>query len=525
MSQPWATLRALGLYKLRDASWGVDYVSSAIMRMSNEDNGFRPDELDDFLERGGFHWIPQFLQGQVAEEGNWRDFLVDTLERCLEFVFYSNVLIATLYMIFLVMIALAAPVDFGIRGIRNSVLRSSIIYGLLFLVWQAANNHVDNTHWAKDIKAGRKYTDAFRNEHTYTPKLSHLSSTLPHRKDVLIETRYGSRHLHMYNDFTNDHPGSRVFHKLVQEHKTAFASVKSEFFRNALATYIVSAIDATSGRFLLQNGNTWLWLSRDDTIDYAKAELVAALNSQLKHLRQEFRFLESDYKYGYLRSTAMARASLDYLKHFKNRLLRTNSVGKAIFTSPFDFESSPTFKSRNEQATFVRSINTKLSLPSTEKPLEKLVMKRKRVLDVAAKPTEPRYGAWLKSGDIVEGTEFSDDGKEAHWYKGILHQVTASGDYYMIYDDGSFAILSNNLIRAFKPYIVGEELEILLAEANNGEPTVDPCTIVTDYGDGTLDVFIDEEEELFERISSGELRRPRTDFVFGEEKGVRNKYA
>ena len=39
MTRPWATLRALGLYKPKDATWGIDYVSSATMRMVSSRDG------------------------------------------------------------------------------------------------------------------------------------------------------------------------------------------------------------------------------------------------------------------------------------------------------------------------------------------------------------------------------------------------------------------------------------------------------------------------------------------------------
>ena len=126
-------------------------------------------------------------------------------------------------------VSIASPASFGFLGFAKSVLRSSILYGLVFLAWEAANRHVDNTQWASDIIAERRYGDAFETEFLYSPDLSHLPSTLPHRNDVLIETRYGSKHLHMYNDFAKSHPGSQFFFdELVAHYKSAFVAVESE---------------------------------------------------------------------------------------------------------------------------------------------------------------------------------------------------------------------------------------------------------------------------------------------------------
>jgi len=131
MRQPWATLRALGLYKPKDAVWGVDYVSSAIMRMANEDNGFRLDELDTFLERGAFHWLPQFLNGKVTEGEGWHGFLLDTLKRCLEFIGNVNVIVLSVYIVGLVVLAVVTPKKCGIPEVVNSLLRTGIVYCLV----------------------------------------------------------------------------------------------------------------------------------------------------------------------------------------------------------------------------------------------------------------------------------------------------------------------------------------------------------------------------------------------------------
>jgi hypothetical protein len=54
MAKPWATLRALGLFKLSGYEWGIDYISGGSMRMANGDNGFMREELDAFLGTGRF---------------------------------------------------------------------------------------------------------------------------------------------------------------------------------------------------------------------------------------------------------------------------------------------------------------------------------------------------------------------------------------------------------------------------------------------------------------------------------------
>lgn len=514
MTQPWATLRALGLYKEKDASWGIDYVSSATMRMANEDNGFRLDELDVFLERGGFSWLPQFLNGQISQDENWHDFLHDTVERCLEFFSYLNGFVVGLYIIVLVAVCVVSPDNFGVRRLGTTFGWSTLFYGIVYAAWIAANHHVDNSQWAKDIVAGRRYAGAFKEEATFAPNYKHLPSTLPHQKDVLIETRYASRQLDMYNDWTRDHPGSQLFQTLVREYATAYGSVRSELFEDATAGFIVGAVEFSQGRFLLQNRNEWLWLDRKDAIDFTRAELVVETHPLLKYMRQELRFLESDYKYGVHRGTVLSQKSLDALKHLKNTLLRNTPAGKAIFTS---VEEKETGQQSEIKAVFYQ-IHPKLVISTgTKRPFSALKGQR-RIVGLTDKPTEPKFGQWLKSGDPIEGTEVLETG-DAHWYKGTLFKVTASGSYYNKYDDNSYSVVSRNLVRLYKPYFVGEELEVLLEDDN-----VDVGTISLDHDDGTYDIFLDDEEKLLQAVPSGDLRRIREGFM-EQEREIRKNYA
>lgn len=511
MKQPWATLRALGLYKPKDAAWGVDYVSSALLRMANEDNGFRRDELDAFLERGGFPWLPQFLHGQVKDNENWHEFLVDTVERCLELLGYINIFVVSLYGISLVVIsALLSPKHFGLRGLRRLVARLILLYALLFAMWLAANHHVDNTDWARDIRAGRKYSVDFGAETLMSPGLENRPSTLPHRNDVLIETRYGSRQFHMYNDFTNDHPGTRALRKLVRGIDFAYGQVNSDFFQSATAAYVVSAVQLFQGRFLLQRGNEWLWLSDKDAIAFVNSELALESTPVSKRLKQEIRFLESDYKYGAHRNTSLAVRSLGHLDALKNKILEDHAI--------FRVTDNGTDNSAKPNVASFSHLRQKVTPPSTMPSLSAQVRTRSRTVNIAKEPIEPTDGAWIKSGDAVEGNEFLEDGA-SHWYRGVLHKVSASGDYFITYDDDSYGILAHNFVRAYEPYYVGEELEVLM-----GDDTVDYGTIETDHGDGTFDVWLDEHEERVRQVPTGDLRRLREDEA-EEERVVRNHYA
>ena len=162
-------------------------------------------------------------------------------------------------------------------------------------------------------------------------------------------------------------------------------------------------------------------------------------------------------------------------------------------------------------------LRPKLAMSATERPLS-VLMGQQRIVNLTDKPKEPKFAQWLKSGDLIEGTEVLESG-DAHWYKGILHKVTASGAYFNAYDDDSYSIVTRRLIRPYMPYFVGEELEVLLDDG-----LVDVGTIVADNGDGTYDIFLDDDEELVQGVPSGDMRRLREGFM-EEEREIRNNYA
>ena len=63
-----------------------------------------------------------------------------------------------------------------------------LVYSLF--VWSL--RHVDETQWAKDIAANRRYSSVMENEKDYGVKTDDVA-TFPTRYDVLFENRYGSR--------------------------------------------------------------------------------------------------------------------------------------------------------------------------------------------------------------------------------------------------------------------------------------------------------------------------------------------
>jgi hypothetical protein len=316
MTQPWATLRALGLYKSRQAKWGVDYVTSASMRIANGDNGFRTDELEEWIERGGFKFLPAWLEGKVnfrRREG-WPEYLIRTRHLCEEFAKMVSLAGLGGYVAFFFLVSLFHGKKHGRMHRRRALLRVASMVVAAYAIFQWARRHVDQSCWAADIKAHRRYRSTVQYETQFADDVFG-PSTFPTRDDVLIETRYGSKQLAMYNDFINGHPANRRFRKLVDQASAAYGDYPEDF-QEATAHLIFNWIGLEHGRFLYQgNQGFWMWMDDEDALAHIKKELTIRSNKVVEGLAESIRFGLSDLKYGVLRDTGLAlRHAYPYLQ-------------------------------------------------------------------------------------------------------------------------------------------------------------------------------------------------------------------
>ena len=186
-----------------------------------------------------------------------------------------------------------------------------------------AVEYVDNSQWAFDLNNGLRYTSpfSFKELYEYTGPL-----TYPHRRDVLIATRFKSRYLFAYNDYIGSHPGNQVWNELIEDKIFVFASYSEllPVFRQAIAEYIVSGVHEKSGRFLYQHPKShWVEMSDEDAMEVTQDELTVKSNGLLRNVIEELDFLISDAKYGPLRTATMTDNDIfPYLLDLKDLLLK-----------------------------------------------------------------------------------------------------------------------------------------------------------------------------------------------------------
>jgi hypothetical protein len=487
MAQPWATLRALGLFKLPGYEWGIDYISGASMRMANGDNGFSSSELDEFLERGGVKWLPQSLQGKVTVEESWHEFLLKTLVLCENFAKEVSVCAIAGYFVMFCLFGLASGKPHRLPCVGRAVRRLAMICIAASLLFLAAKRHVDQTDWAADIRSNLRYTSAVANEENFVsafervPKL--IPTTLPVRKDVLVETRHGSEYLAMYNDFVDGHPGNRVFRSLVQGGTSTYKNYP-EFLREATARYIAGSVEYDQGRFLLQGlAGDWILMDQDATIAYVKRELTLSSTPMLKRLRRAIAFIASDYKYGIHRNTALAKHAVPQLERLETMLLKKTSTAKPKKAMLLKETSTVKPKIASQKAGSKAGAK---NIPGRLFRMPLALTGAKRVLrpsnpTMSIPPGEPYLGAWLKAGDAVEAL-FDD-----YWYWGTIGLVTAHGHFVVEYPDGTESVIEGTHVRPPEPFFEDMEVEVLF----DGE-YYETCTIVEQYENESFHVVMDD---------------------------------
>lgn len=512
MSQPWATLRALGLYKQRDAAWGVDYVSGASMRIANTDNGFREDELPEFMEQG-LGILPKFLYGEIdTEKEGWREFYLATLVKCEEFFKTVNMVALGAYMLLQSLVLLVGLALGGKGGslrrfgwvIVRLVITHAIVYGL----YLASIKHVDNTQWARDITAGRRFTNPF---YKYDDEYHGLTAW-PHRNDVLIETRYKTDALAMYNDYVMAHPGNREWKPLLDSMAPLYVAYRGlpPIFREHLAEHIVSSMESQNRRFLYQSQDPqWILMSRQDALAYNKKQLQIASNPVLRHVYTACDYIISNMKTGHLRDFSMTRYDLvPYITALRDKMVRrvVEKESPLNIVRPLSSEESEGILASSNSTLMVRSF---LSKPSCNSRF----VRRPLNLSVGVIPGEPSPGAWLMQGEVVEAREQRPPKKQHRWYYGTVELISSSGWFTIRFPNGRSSYIPRKSIRAYVPFSVGEKVEY----STNGK--FRQCKIVDVHEDGDhVDVVILKDGAKVRNVFKSSIRRPNRDEIVKERK-------
>lgn len=490
MVWPFTILRALGLYKLPSASWGIDYITGSSMRMSNQDYGFKPDEFEEFIEMGGLKWLPKFLHGNAtSEEDSWYEYLQETYYNVADLMKQVRQYTIGTYLGLCLIAALFRGKGRRLPFLAYAGLRLAFFWLLVSHLLFAAKHYVDRSHWAKDILADRRYSGVFKNQSAFGVGMPG-PTTFPTRLDVLVENRYGSKRLSLYEEFVNGHPGNRAFNAHVQATASQFVSYPP-FLKNATAHFILSRLNEDGGRILYQGAQAgWHWLKEDDALAHIRRELATYSSGLTAALMKTSRRIISEYMYGLHRQTILAQKhAVPYQRELEKRILTAaaarydDSEGKLL---PKPNVNQPVFLPARRLVNMSNRTETRNRSPFPPQ----------------FDPREAHKSIWISSGDEVETY---DDG---FWYYSTVVSVTAHGKYNVWYPSTSESGRGRpHTVRPFKPFTLNEEVEYMA-----DDEMYYSCYVQDVNEDGTYTVYVmfdDDESNDYEveEVPPSRLRR------------------
>ena len=455
MRQPWATLRSLGLYKPRNAEWGIDYIMQSTQRIVHQDNGFNKYSLEEFIEEGGFPFLPSFLEATLSRNASWQQYLTATLNNCIKFTEKAAIAAMAAYAVFaLILWVLSKPEQ---KLFRRLTGRFALIVGFVGTFILISKHMVDQSDWAKDIVLKQKFTstvpfDQMLLDHNQTNILSfphaRNRTTLPNRYDVLIETRFGSWDLGPYNNFLDGHPGNIMFRNLIDTYRPTYNQY-TPMYKDAIAHSIKEMVEATKGRFLYQFPNgMWGKINSTEAEAYIALQLWLASHPTIKKTMELIRYGVKGLRYGIYRDAALARFHIpEMMKDVQDKILHRAS-----------FRSTIQRQNHIITPTVVRAFNIqRLQKPNVRSTERRQQHSLANVPEI--KLVEPSPDVWIEQGEIVEVFI------QGFWYGSEVLRVTADGYYHFIFIDGDTQKVTSELVRRVRPVKPHEILEVF---AENG---------------------------------------------------------
>ena len=487
MVRPLTWLRSAGLWKPRDRRWGWDWLTVACLRIANDQNGYTPYELVEWVEEFGAFGLPAFLLGPVSDaDGAWQAFLRGTLEQIVRHSALANAAALAAYLALVLLIGLVrsrgrtaleggggrAPALGPALGrlLRTHGAIAASALGLVCMVHRSP--------WSRSLMGGavlrRPFPEAASVAHPSTPG---GPTTTPSRYDVLIGSRFDSRAIGKYNDFLDYHPGNVLWRSLLSDHAPAFAAGEgSALIQSGIAESLARIVREQRGRYLLQNEfGDWVRLSSEQSIEHTRRALLKWTRPVIEGIDQEIAFMLAEARYGSLRETSLAQFhGVRHLLDLRERLL---SVGKT---------SSSQLKDAAGGTEPMRSMKPSLFSLSP-----------------------PTHSDWTTSRELAKSNLISIEERDhvlgnfegsGVWFEARVRGVADDGQYHVEYADGDTEALGLDRIQPFgRPLEEGDEV---IAELEEGEEclgtiiAVAPSKICAIRCEGSSEHFFAEPDNI-----------------------------
>jgi hypothetical protein len=344
--------------------------------------------LKKFNRSGGFWFLPQSWQIPVADfeadhDNIWYWFLYGTLKHTEANLKKLNVMVFSAYAIALILADLLFFVTKRSNGslfVRN-ILRLVLTHGLVLAVGFYSLRTVQESNWGKDIQSYK----AYRLPVYFLADEELLPETVPTSSDILIAPHYSSDYLAGYGRVLDyAHRGNQFWKQLTKDYSSGYVALP-EGLRHEFCASLMQSV--RTDRRVLQQDLARSWIPVDDEEElssFCRRALLRAENPLIEAMVHQVEALQTEAHYGRFQgSVMMAKAAPKVLEEWEN-----------MFIPPMSL--TPKMKAVAKKNSFLPrnfAVITDAQEPKSKKQPVPPQPPRK----------EPYQGAWLQTGDIVEG--------------------------------------------------------------------------------------------------------------------------
>ena len=271
--------------------------------------------VDDFLEeKGGFWFLPSDWQGEIEGDdtgildNEWYSFLIGTVKRTEAKLSTINKLVFGGYFLAILLLEIVLRVTRRSRGslVLRSLSRLVLWNGAVVVIAYMGFRTIDDSNWAKDIKAGKAFQLPSIQADEMEPS-TRMKGTLPTEIDILIAPQYASHHLEGYGEVLDHaHPGNLFWKEQVIDHATGFMEMSTNL-QYDLCSSLISSVLQEDCRFL-RHGEERQWVVMEDPEELQKfchRSMLSASDMGLAALYRELDSLRIQAQYGRFRGTTM----------------------------------------------------------------------------------------------------------------------------------------------------------------------------------------------------------------------------
>ena len=477
MIQPWAALRALGLWKPAGTKWGVTWLEQFSQQIANGDEFYAEWELPVLKEEVfDYYNVPAYLQSQSED---WEEFIVEEMALWISFLVKIDLAVLAAYVVVSYIAHYLFERTVKEQKTRNrpflpSLLRRmALIFGTVCLATYASLLLFERSVLAKAVKSGDIFVRPFPPVSDDDLEASLLPTTLPRTNDVLIGTRFDAEFLASYDRFLNFHPGNKRWNGMVARAAQYHGDLQGLAIK-ALVEKILEERDEEGvlPRFLLQDPFTGYWgiMPKLDALHETRRSVLMKQKPLLGYLARHLKHVLADARFGVTRDTVMSKK---YIPLFVSKW-------DTLLLGPQEVAEEVGHKDTAEKAELNRIVLLQTS------PLVNFTSK-----------LSPKHGDRHRFGAQKAQTSFAvghcvwvyeEDNK---WYQAHIHFILENGMYEVKYAVGGYGEVHPEALRHCEPFKEGDRIEV--DYYRNGEEYY-PGIIAGVHPDGRYEVAYDDGE-------------------------------